>query len=37
VAPPSLWDGNMYPRVNKGKSPLRPNPKSVEGTRPANP
>ena len=37
VAPPSLWDGKMYPNVNKGKAPLRPNPKSVEGTRPARP
>ncbi len=37
VAPPSLWDGGMYPTISKGENPLRPNPKSVEGTRPARP
>jgi hypothetical protein len=37
VAPPSLFDGGQYPTISKGENPVRPNPKSVEGTRPARP
>lgn len=33
VAPPSLWDGGLYPRVRpKGQTPIRPNPPGFEGS-----
>jgi len=36
VAPPQLWDGGQYPRVNrKGQTPIRPNPLGNDGSRPA--
>jgi len=38
VAPGSLYDGGVYPRVNrKGQTPVRPNPLGTDGTRPAVP
>jgi phospholipid/cholesterol/gamma-HCH transport system substrate-binding protein len=37
VAPPSLFDGRMFPRLVKGGAPLRPPPPGALGARPANP
>jgi phospholipid/cholesterol/gamma-HCH transport system substrate-binding protein len=34
VAPPNLWDGKYFPRVDKGKAPLVPAPFGLEGTKP---
>jgi phospholipid/cholesterol/gamma-HCH transport system substrate-binding protein len=31
VQPPSLWDGLLFPHVDKGKAPLVPNPQGPEG------
>jgi phospholipid/cholesterol/gamma-HCH transport system substrate-binding protein len=32
--PPSLWDGNMYPRVLRGQDELRPPPLGDDGSQP---
>jgi hypothetical protein len=38
VQPPMLFDGNKYPRLPRGKAPLKPTPfLGNEGTRPADP
>jgi virulence factor Mce-like protein len=38
VQPPMLFDGNKYPRLPRGKTPLTPSPfLGNEGTQPANP
>jgi len=34
VAPPGLFDGGLYPRLEKGKAPNRPAPRGSEGTKP---
>src|SRR5262249_42884257 len=33
-APPSLWDGKMFPRALPGLPPVKPPPTGMEGTRP---
>lgn len=35
VAPPSLLDGNQFPRLKRGKSPVVPAPQGREGATPA--
>jgi phospholipid/cholesterol/gamma-HCH transport system substrate-binding protein len=37
VAPRSLWDGGVYPRVRSGEAPIRPNPEGTAGSEPATP
>jgi hypothetical protein len=37
VAPPSLFDGRLFPRLAKGGAPLRKPPPGNLGSRPANP
>jgi phospholipid/cholesterol/gamma-HCH transport system substrate-binding protein len=37
VQPPSLWDGGLFPRLRSGVTPLRPNPRDYDGSRPATP
>jgi hypothetical protein len=37
VAPPSLFDGRIFPRLVKGGAPLRQPPPGTLGARPANP
>ena len=37
VAPPSLWDGLRFPRLEKGKAPLVPAPGPYDGREPATP
>ena len=37
VEPPSLWDGNTFPRLSKGQAPVEPPPEGNAGTRPASP
>jgi hypothetical protein len=38
VQPPSLWDGLLFPHVDKGKAPLVPNPQGNESRNgPAKP
>ncbi|MEJ7718243.1 MAG: hypothetical protein WKF31_09875, partial [Thermoleophilaceae bacterium] len=38
VQPPMLFDGNKYPRLQRGKAPLKPSPfTGNEGTAPASP
>jgi virulence factor Mce-like protein len=37
VQPPSLWDGNLFPRLHKNKAPLVPGPGPYDGTEPAIP
>ena len=37
VAPPSLFDGRMFPRLVKGGAPLRDPPPGTLGAKPANP
>ena len=37
VAPKSLYDGRQFPRLGRGDSPLRPNPRGTLGTEPATP
>jgi phospholipid/cholesterol/gamma-HCH transport system substrate-binding protein len=37
VAPPSLFDGRLFPRLVKGGAPLRPPPPGTLGSQPANP
>ena len=37
VQPPSLWDGTLFPRLKRGRAPIRPNPRGYEGTAPARP
>ena len=37
VEPPSLWDNNLFPLVQEGKSPRRPAPQGTEGRTPADP
>jgi hypothetical protein len=32
--PPSLWDGNMYPRLLRGQDELKPPPLNNEGSQP---
>jgi virulence factor Mce-like protein len=32
--PDSLWDRNKFPRITRGKAPIRPAPKGMQGTRP---
>ena len=36
VQPPFLWDGNLYPRLERGKAPLVKAPFGVEGRVPAD-
>jgi phospholipid/cholesterol/gamma-HCH transport system substrate-binding protein len=36
-APPSLFQNQQFPRLEKGKAPLVPAPKLFEGTKPAEP
>ena len=37
VEPPSLWDNNLFPLVEQGKSPNIPAPQGTEGRKPADP
>ena len=37
VQPTSLWDGNLFPRLHKGKAPRVPAPGPYDGTEPAIP
>jgi hypothetical protein len=37
VAPRSLFDGRMYPRLTRGNAPLRPPPPDTLGAEPALP
>jgi phospholipid/cholesterol/gamma-HCH transport system substrate-binding protein len=38
VQPPSLFDGNQYPRLQRGEAPVKPSPYTGnEGTRPVRP
>ena len=37
VEPPSLWDNQRYPSVDRGESPNVPAPQGTEGRRPARP
>jgi phospholipid/cholesterol/gamma-HCH transport system substrate-binding protein len=37
VAPPSLFQNQQFPRLERGKAPLVPPPKLFEGTKPAKP
>jgi hypothetical protein len=37
IEPPSLWDNNLYPLVEQGKSPNIPAPQGTEGREPADP
>jgi phospholipid/cholesterol/gamma-HCH transport system substrate-binding protein len=37
VAPPSLFDGRAFPRLQRGGAPLREPPPGTLGTQPANP
>ena len=34
VEPPSLWDGNTFPRLSRGEAPIEPPPDGNEGTQP---
>lgn len=37
IQPGSIWDGNMYPRLESGRDRLVPPPQGLEGRRPARP
>lgn len=34
VQPPALWDGNQFPRIEKGKAPNKRAPRGQEGSKP---
>jgi virulence factor Mce-like protein len=37
IQPPSLWDGNLFPRMDRNEAPLRTKPRGNQGSQPASP